>query len=140
MAIVQPRASAHVGCLVNAIVDLDALANLEAEATPGPWRVNVPDRKGPDDRPFGEDWVVGAFGAGDDGKIRDVTTDHIHASEMGGGADEDAVFIVALRNAAPALLTELRRLRRIEAAAIAVRKGETEGLIVKLYAALDGKE
>lgn len=61
----------------------------------------------------------------------------------------DAAFIAAARNAVPAVLTEIDRLRTIEAAAIALReqarsaaRGEWQsaiGLTEKLFAALDRK-
>jgi len=75
------------------MIDLDKLERLEKAAFPSPWSIDMD---------------------------RVVTT--VYCETNGhhvGGFDDDpsASFIVALRNAAPALLAELRRLRAIEAAA-----------------------
>lgn len=80
-------------------IDLDELERLEREATPGPWR-----------------WA-------DDYKTTRGETTYTLAGYQGMGVlpcdgifnaplDCDEVFIVALRNAAPALFAELRAARK----------------------------
>jgi hypothetical protein len=79
-------------------IDIDKLEALERAATPAPWVY-------------------------DDGIEQDEHTQHRARPETVGpfGADaartDDCIFLAVLRNAAPALLAEVRRLRAIEAAA-----------------------
>ncbi len=76
-------------------IDIDKLEALERAATPAPWVYDDGlSRSFPRARPE----TVGPFGA--------------DAARTG-----DCIFLVELRNAAPALIAELRRLRAIEAAA-----------------------
>jgi hypothetical protein len=80
-------------------IDIDKLEALERVATPAPWLC-------------------------DDGIEQDEHTQHRARRESVGpfGADaartDDCIFLAELRNTAPALLAEVRRLRAIEAAAI----------------------
>lgn len=80
------------------MTDIDKLEALERAATPAPWVY-------------------------DDGIEQDEHTQHRARRESVGpfGADaartDDCLFLAALRNAAPALFAEVRRLRAIEAAA-----------------------
>lgn len=84
--------------MTESAIDLDKLERLEREATPGPWR-----------------WT-------DDYKTTHGETTYTLAGYQGMGVlscdgifnaprDCDEVFIVALRNAAPALFAELRSAR-----------------------------
>jgi hypothetical protein len=81
-------------------MDVDAIEALLAKATPGPWRAST-DRA-------------------DDVYISDaadvVGIANMHYCDDCDGATANAKAIVALINAAPTLLTELRRLREVEAA------------------------
>ena len=80
-------------------VDLDALDRLIAAATPGPWTRTKPQRDA-DGWPMG----VGVAGCGPGCMI--------YASPPAGSfPSSDAELIAALRNAAPALIAELRAAR-----------------------------
>ena len=108
------------------MIDLDKLERLEKAAFPSPWSIDMEPGHGSWQRVFSErnGYHVGYF---DD--------------------DPNTSFLVALRNAAPALFAELRRLRAIEAAARAYcdltpdRADETPAplLFSKLQAALAAK-
>jgi hypothetical protein len=84
-------------------------AELAEKATSGPWIHEA-------GKYSGDNWLVGSIllGSGYDNQDHWVhlTTDHIHASELSGdGAEADALFIAASREAVPALIAEVRRLR-----------------------------
>jgi hypothetical protein len=70
-------------------LDLEALSKLEAEATPGPW-CHVPGHG------------VGATGCA------------VHCLGDDGPPDANTRFLIALRNAAPALLEKAKRLDELE--------------------------
>lgn len=107
------------------MIDLDKLERLEKAAFPSPWSIDMEPNHGFWQVVYCETnrYQVGDF---DD--------------------DPSASFIVALRNAAPALFAELRRLRVIEAAARAYvdltedRVDYVPLLFAKLQAALAAKE
>lgn len=95
-------------------VDLDALEALDAlltRATPAPWSVRRVDALGPHPWFFVDAKVADAYGRFEVAHARHFLR-----------ASEDATAIAVLRNAAPALIAELRRLRAIEAAARALLK------------------
>ena len=83
---------------------LDELVRLSREATPGDWLLVT------DSADSGKNWTI--FFAGDDAGPAEITSDHLHMDEVAPGVD-DARFIVALRNAAPALLTEITEGRAL---------------------------
>lgn len=95
-------------------VDLDRLEALAAEATPGPWVRHTPD-------PATADEVGGIF---------TKTSSVIDAcGEEGCGPilhKADAELIVALVNAAPALIAELRAAREVVGAVIAQAEHDIE--------------
>jgi hypothetical protein len=110
------------------VTDIDKLEALERAATPAPWVY-------------------------DDGIEQDEHTQHRARPETVGpfGADaartDDCIFLAELRNAAPALLAEVRRLRAIEAAAREYYDATRYGTFlashdgwIKLEAALAAKE
>lgn len=109
------------------MIDLDKLERLEKAASPSPWSIAMAPPHG-----FGQ------------------TVYCENNSHPVGDFDDDpsASFLVELRNAAPALFAELRRLRAIEAAARAYcdltpdRADETPAplLFAKLQAAVAAKE
>lgn len=86
---------------------LEEWKRLAYEASIGPWIVEAGNYSG-------NDWLIGSIylGTGNDMKNYSVhiTTDHVHASQVGGGAAEDAAFIAASREAVPALIAEVDRL------------------------------
>ena len=90
-------------------IDIDKLEALERAATPAPWVY-------------------------DDGIETDGDTQYRERPEIVGpfGADaartDDCIFLAELRNAAPALIAEVRRLRAIEAAARKLTESESLGL------------
>ncbi len=75
---------------------LEQLRALEAEAAQAPWKP-VSDFDG-------SDWLVCSVGTADDMRKWDVTTDGVHASELRGGAEQDAKLISAARNAIAEML------------------------------------
>ena len=97
---------------------LDKLRKLEQAATPGPWRVGLPNNGGLGNSryimrsrgiksPNAGDWITVVSGGEDDWGI-----------EQGVLNPDDAVFIAAARNALPQLLDELAELRaKLEAMA-----------------------
>ena len=107
------------------MIDLDKLEKLEKAAFPSPWSIDMEPGHGSWQRVFSErnGYQVGDF---DD--------------------DPSASFIVALRNAAPALFAEVRRLRVIEEAARVYvdltpdRVDYVPSLFAKLQAAVAAKE
>ena len=109
------------------MIDLDKLEKLEKAAFPSPWSIDMEPNHGFWQVVYCETnrYQVGDF---DD--------------------DPSASFIVALRNAAPALFAEMRRLRAIEAAARAYvdltpeRYDETPSplLFARLQAAVAAKD
>lgn len=110
-------------------LDLDAIEKLLAAATPAPWCWSGSSDKGNgyvvgtaiDERT--EQPIAGRFEMGEymDEEIlcRDVVGDYEAATVNYNNAEA----IVALRNSAPALLVEVRALRRVAAAAKAYRDG-----------------
>ncbi len=107
------------------MIDLDKLERLEKAAFPSPWSIDMEPGHGFWQTVYCENnrYHVGDF---DD--------------------DPSASFIVALRNAAPALFAEMRRLRAIEEAARAYvdltpdRVDYVPLLFAKLQAAVAAKE
>ncbi len=84
--------------------ELEAIDARARAASNAPWKVV----KGEYD---GADWLVATLGSdGLDGLDRTVTTDHVHASDLRGGAAEDAEFIAHARHDVPALIAEVKRL------------------------------
>lgn len=82
------------------MIDLDALERLLAEATPGPWTHDTP-----------------YYGSHVDSvaHYRTATFDPNQADGVGTFSNgPDAALIVLLRNTAPALIQEVRRLREAE--------------------------
>ena len=80
-------------------VDLAALRKLERQATPGPWTRAKPEKDA-------EGWACGVAVAGTPGRQT------IYANPPGGSfPSSDCDLIAAMRNALPALLDELERLR-----------------------------
>jgi hypothetical protein len=82
--------------------DLTALEAAEREATPGPWFAY--DDNGDDEHPPHVDSDAA-------GLICTATADADHATPKGCMGSRDVRFIAAIRNAAPELLAEVRRLR-----------------------------
>jgi hypothetical protein len=76
-------------------LDLDELERLEREATAGPWSVN----------PHRPDSVLA--------ESRRCVAKCVSVASPGG--EEDATFITAIRNAAPALIARARRADELEA-------------------------
>lgn len=122
------------------VVELRALLN---KATPGPWvskRVNYPRSEHKCDgieAAHNHDSSVACYETDDCPARKEiVTTD----SGVYGPSWDDALLIVALRNAAPALLDELDRLHEAQAAHanyLAVRRGPEEDQIKHLASAGD---
>lgn len=82
--------------------NIAALERLHAEATPGPWIVEI----GPYS---GRNWMVGFGNCGKDGEDYSVTTDGLHASDTNGAtAGDDCRLVAAMRNALPALMALAR--------------------------------
>jgi len=80
--------------------ELDRLAALEQRAMRGPWSMD-------DENPHREDgWLV--FGGDGDGLLTCHGNLAYGATDDIGNPDQDARFIVALRNAAPALIALAR--------------------------------
>jgi hypothetical protein len=99
---------------------IDELERLLSEATPGPWEVahgTFKDRDTHIIAPDGTDepWIIAEMGG--------YVISRGEFDEMMPNAD----LIAALRNAAPALLTEVRRLRVIEEKALALAKAANSG-------------
>ena len=87
------------------MVDLERLKRLEAAATPGEWFFDQWV-----DGPHKGEWAITCFG--------DALLANVHAVEPDDGFQEtgpDHEFIVALRNAAPAIIAELEELRKDKA-------------------------
>lgn len=91
----------------------DELKEIEARvnsATRGPWTTEA-------GKYSGDNWLIGSIFVGnslEDGEdyCVHITTDSIHASELGiSDAKSDADFIAHAREDIPALLAEVRRLR-----------------------------
>src|SRR5690554_4441481 len=82
-------------------IDLDNLERLEREATPGKWFAEVMcgDAREPTE----------IFASGPAHEVRGRGT--VNHARAGGNAAKDAKLIAALRNAAPALIAELRAAR-----------------------------
>jgi hypothetical protein len=81
--------------------DLDRLEKLEKAATPGEWHLQKGERETHFDKT--EEYYVSPAWIKEIGKI--------DMDEYVGMNDDDAALIVALRNAAPEMLADLRRLR-----------------------------
>lgn len=85
---------------------LDALAAMEAAATPGPWgAADEHGLLGPDATPA---WCVSRMSADGGTWLYDV------AETMGDREAEDAAFIAAIRTAAPDLIAAARRVEAAE--------------------------
>lgn len=80
---------------------LEPLRALEAEAANAPWKTTTDFD--------GSDWLVCGVGVSHDMRKWDVTTDGVRASELRGGAEEDASLICAARNAIAEMLRVVRR-------------------------------
>lgn len=100
--------------------DLEVIMARASTASSGPWKQ---DR----DENMGENWLIASLG---NGVI--VTTDHVHASEVGGSVSDDAAFISAARVDVPALVryawrleAEIAELRSLPAGR-AANSGEPE--------------
>ena len=77
-------------------ISVPGLRRLLENASPAPWLRT--------EEFTGQNWLVG-FGQDYNGITQHITTDGLHASDMNGAdAKDDAEMLVALRNAAPALL------------------------------------
>lgn len=90
------------------MIDLEELKRLESKAQTGPWRKNFIDN-------MGQDWTIASgFGVCLECRKKPILTTHcVRASETTGAAACDEVdFIVALRNAFPAIVRELEELRK----------------------------
>lgn len=83
---------------------LDELVRLSREATQGDWLLVT------DSAHSGENWTI--MWVGTEEELVEITSDHLHMDEVA-DCESDARFIVALRNAAPALLTEVRTHRAL---------------------------
>lgn len=95
---VRVRARRMVGASASqpSASDLDRLAAMDSVATPGPWQVECEDGVpflAAADRAYA---TIARYGVNNDRNV------------------EDFEFLAALRNAAPALIAELRRLREVE--------------------------
>jgi hypothetical protein len=86
-------------------LDLDELERIEREATAGPWRVNT----------FHPNSVLS--------ESRRCVAKCVSVASPGG--EEDATFITAIRNAAPALIARARRADELEAELQAVKESLT---------------
>lgn len=96
-------------------VDIARLRELLAKATPGPWGVERTDK---------DNWI-GPMRRSGDGKVAEIVCDTDRNGlypEYLQRNDANADLIAALRNAAPALLDELERLRKDSAELNAIAK------------------
>ena len=83
-------------------VDLDKLEALEKAATPGPWELQTEREMGD----YGS--VIGEYLTGIGTRLCEVV---VYNDDYGNQVVHNAQLIAVLRNAAPALLAEVRQLR-----------------------------
>lgn len=89
---------------------LDEIISRLKNASKGPWTSETGGYSG-------NNWLIGSLylGRGYDNKDHwiHITTDHVHASEVGGSAEGDAEFISNSRTDIRDLLVEIVRLQKI---------------------------
>ena len=83
-------------------IDLDELETLDKAATPGPWGLQTEKEMGD----YGS--VTGEYLTGIGTRLCEVV---VYNDDYGNQVVQNGQLIAALRNAAPALLAEVRRLR-----------------------------
>ena len=83
--------------------------NLLSHISAGPWRVETLANQ----QITGDNWLIADFGDNTNFETTCVTTDHVHASELG-EPEADAEFLITMRNEFPGALDELERAQAEE--------------------------